>query len=220
MAILNIPKQQYPVLRKISELSEPQFAELLKGLNEIQASLNVEEFIKHLSEKVKTISEGDVDGLVTLLCGLYPAKENNNKTASQIAADIKAAAVDEKPDIFPPDKAAILELRMIKLLSVDKAISITAKAFDVATEHQNIFCGVRIFSDIRPVFSSSAETVAAAVIVHTMNISYHQGREHKEIFVAMEKSEIADFKKAIERAEKKATALESIIRKSDVTYLE
>ena len=213
-------KQQYAVLRKLSELNVAQFDELLKGLNEIQASLSVEKFSKRLSEKVKTIPEDVISDFVTLLCGLYPAKENNDKTSSQIASDIKETAEDEKPDVFPPEKAAILKSRMEKLLSVDRAIAVTAKAFDVVTEHQRIFCGSRIFSDIRPVFSASADSVSAAVILHTLNISYHDGGNHKEFYVVLENTELEDLKEAIERAEKKAKTLQSIIQKTGITYLE
>jgi len=201
-------------------LSGPQFDELLKGLNELEASLSPLQFSKHLSEKSKTIPQDDIKSFVGLLCGLYPVKENNNKTASQIAADLKETAQDEKPLFFTPEKAAILEQRMTRLLSIDKAIAVTAKAHDVVTEHQHVFCAARIFSDIRPVFSASADVVSAAVVVHTLNIAYHEAGEHKEFYVAMDKTDIDSLKKVIERAEKKAKALHLIIKQSAVTNLD
>ncbi len=220
MAIINIPKRQYATLRKLSELSDPQFAELLKELNEVEASLSVEKFTEHLSEKVKSIPKNVITEIITLLCGLYPAKEKNDKTSSQIATDIKETVEDEKPETFPQDKAATLQIRMEKLLSVDKAIAITAKAFDVVTEHQRIFCGARIFSDIRPVFSAAADSVAAAVVLHTLNISYHEAGNHKEFYVVLENSELEDLKEVIGRAEKKSETLQSIIENTGITYLE
>ena len=220
MSNINIPKRQYTVLNKIAELSEPQFSELLNSLNEIEASLSAQEFSNHLSKKVKSIPENDVEDVVALLCGLYPAKENNNKTASEIASDIKDTVKYEKPLIFTLEKSAVLEDRINKLLSVDKAIAITAKAHDVVTEHQHTFCGARIFSDIRPVFTAAADSVSAAVVVHTLNISFHHAGDHKEIFVALDKSDIEVLKKVIERAERKSKALESIIKKTGVAYLE
>jgi hypothetical protein len=219
MAIINIPRKQYAVLSKLAELSEPQFAELIKGLNEIGASLSPTDFSKHLSENVKTIPADDLSGLVKMLCGLYPAKENHNKTPAQIGLDVKETAVDEKPQIFPPERAAILETRINKLLSIDKAIAITAKAQDVVTEHPRVFCAARIFSDIRPVFSAEADSVSAAVVVHTLNITYHQEGDHKEFFVTMDNADIDELKKAIERSEKKYKVLQSLIQKSGVTYL-
>ncbi len=220
MALLSIPKRQYAVLRKIAELSLPQFEQLLAGLNEIEASLNSEQFSKRLSEKIKTIQVADVGSFVDLLCGLYPAKESRNKTAAQIAHDVRETTEEDKPSNFPLDKIDLLEDRMTKLLNIDKAIAVTAKAYDVVTEHQNLLSGVRIFSDIRPVFSASADSVSAAVVVHTVNITYHQGMDHKELYVAMDRSDIDLFKKAIERAEKKSKALQSIIEKAGITYLE
>jgi hypothetical protein len=219
MAVINIPKRQYPVLKRLSELKEPEFSALLNGLNQIEASLVPDEFASHLAETVKIISPEDAKGFVSLLCGLYPAKENNNKTAAQIASDIKETLVDEKPLVFSPEIAANLKDRLEKLLSIDKAIAITAKAHDVVTEHQKVFCGARIFSDIRPVFSASADSVSAAVVVHSLNISYHEGGDHKDFFVALDNSEIEELKMVIERAEKKSRALHSIIKKTGVKYL-
>jgi hypothetical protein len=220
MASINIPKRHYTIFRKLAELNDSQFAELVKALNEIKATLDPQLLSKRLSEKAKTIAKDDMGNFVDMLCGVYPAKENIGKTAAQIATDIKERLGEEKPSDFPPEKLAIIEQRMNTLLRIDKAIAVTAKAQDVVTEHQHIFCGARIFSDIRPVFSTLADSVSAAVIVHTLNISYHLGTEHKEFFVAMDQSDIGLLKKAIERAEKKAVILKSIIQKSEVPYLE
>ena len=220
MAILYIPKQQIAVIRKLSELTDSQFSDLLKGLNEIEASLSSDDFSRHLYEKVQTIPKGDIESIVGMLCGIYPAKENNNKTASQIAADIKDTLEEEKPPNIALDKASLIEDRVNKLLSVDKAIAVTAKAYDVVTEHQNLFSNARIFSDIRPVFSTDADSVSAAVVIHTLNISYQQAGDRKDFYAALDKSDIELLKKVIERAEKKAQVLQSIIQKADITYLE
>jgi hypothetical protein len=220
MAILSIPKRQYAALRKLSALSEAQFEELVNGLNSIKASLSPFDFCQSLSEKTKSIPLDDIKHLVGMLCGLYPAKENNKKTASEISHDLRETLEEEKPANFPPDKFEALEDRMLKLLSIDKAIAVTAKAQDIVTDHAHVFCGAKVLSDIRPVFSASADNVSAAIVVHTLKIGYHEAREHKEFYVAMDKNDLELLCSVLERASKKASQLHEIIEKSGISYLE
>ena len=109
---------------------------------------------------------------------------------------------------------------MEKLLSVDRAIAITAKARAVAAEQHNVFCGVKIYSDIRPIFSAAADSIPGALVLHNLKIRYHQSGEQKEIYFALENSELNDLRMAVERAEKKAKQLRAVIAKSGIDYLE
>jgi len=220
MAVLSIPKRQYGVLKKLSELSDDQFNELLVGLNGIDASTSPSQLAKSLSEKTKAIPLDDIKYFVVMLCGLYSAKESNKKTAVDIAHDIRETVEEERPASFPPDKIQTFESRMVKLLTVDKAIAVTAKAYDIITDHANIFCGAKVLSDIRPIFSASADAVSAAVVTHALNISYHQAQEHKEFFVALDNADVRLLKAALDRAEKKAKILATMIQKSGINLLE
>ncbi|HZM01815.1 MAG TPA: hypothetical protein VFC44_02225 [Candidatus Saccharimonadales bacterium] len=220
MAILNIPDSQGVIFRKLSDLTETQFLELIKGLVEARPSLSVESFCKRLSPTVPSIPEDDVEEYVTVLCGLYPAMENLQKSPQRVASDIKETIGEIERFGLSPAKSTLVGARMEKLLSIGKAIAVTAKAFNVATEHQKVFCGVKIYSDIRPIFSSPADSVAGAVVLHNLNISYHEGRNHKEAYFALENSELNDLKVAIERAEKKAKQLQAMLSKSGINYLE
>jgi hypothetical protein len=220
MAILNIPESQGAIFRKLSELTEPQLADLVKGLGEIGPSLSVESFWDRLAAMVTSIPPEDMEEYVQLLCGLYPVMENHQKSAQKVASDIKETLKTIERFGFTPEEAALVASRMEKLLGIGKAIAVTAKALDVATEHQNVFCGVKIYSDIRPIFSPSADSIAGAVVVHNLNISYHQGRDHKEAYFALDNSELDDLKMVIERAEKKAKQLQAMITKCGIDYLE
>lgn len=220
MAVLNIPESQSAIFKKLSALTDQQFADLIKGLGGMRASLSIETFSKRLAAATTSIPAEDIDDYVTLLCGLYPVMENFDKSSQQVAGDIRETLKQIKRLDFAPDEATQVGSRMEKLLGIGNAIAVTAKALDVTTEHQNVFCGVKIYSDIRPIFSPSANSVEGAVVLHSLNISYHQGRDHKEIYFALEDGELNELKTAIERAEKKAKLLRDAISKSGINYLE
>jgi len=220
MAVLSIPDSQGAIFRKLSEIREDQFADLARGFGEVRASLSVETFCKGVYAFAASIPEEDVDDYVRLICGLYPLMENHEKSPQRIAADIAETLKQIRSLGFTPEIALLVGKRMEKLLSIGKAIAITAKARDVATEQHNVYCGVKIYSDIRPIFSASADSISAALVLHNLNISYHQSGEHKDIYFALENSELNELKLAIERAEKKAKQLQEIIKKSEIEYLE
>ena len=90
------------------------------------------------------------------------------------------------------------------------------------TENDRIFCGARILSDIRPVFTDSLESASAAVIIHNLQIGFHDSGTgvHKEFYVALDNQDIQKLKEIILRAEKKTQALKAILNKSSVPYLE
>jgi hypothetical protein len=219
-AIIQIPKRQYSALKKLSGLTEAQFADLVNGIDQIPPSFSLDAFSSRLAKKVGSISEEDIHAYVLMLCGLYPAKETRGKTADEIAADIKVTIESEMPPGFNSENISIIEARARKLLSIDKGIAITAKAADVATEHNNVFCGSKIYSDIRPIFSTTADAIVGAVVVHNLNISYHQGIDHREFYVALDGNELVELKETIERAEEKTRQMRAAILKAGIVDLE
>lgn len=219
-AVLSIPRRQYAAFKKLAGLSEQQFGDLVKGLNDAPPSVSPLRLSERLSRLVTSIPPEDINGFVVMLCGLYPAKENNRKSAEQIAIDIKDTLLDDMKPGFDSEKIALIERRMRALLSIDKAIAVTAKALDVVTEHNNVFCGSKIYSDIRPIFSADADSIVGGVIVHNLNVSYHQGSDHKEFFAALEDDDLVELKEAIDRAEKKSKQLKATLQKSGVHCLD
>src|SRR6266581_2895358 len=116
-AVLSIPRRQYTAFKKLSALSEPQFGDFVNGLNSVSPSVSPLRLTESLARLVKSIPEEDLGGFVSMLCGLYPAKENNHKSAEQISTDIKDTILEENKPGFDPDKVALIERRMRTLLS-------------------------------------------------------------------------------------------------------
>src|SRR6266700_3762968 len=220
MAVLNIPESEYEVLKRLSKLTEVQFSELVNALNAATPAFLPSAFSKTLADKTPSIPRSEVASYIRLLGNLYPAKEYRKKTAEDIANDLKETIENEKPDGFPLDQLSQLKARLKTLLSIDKAIAVTAKAIDIATDRERLCCGVKILSDVRAVFSGPADSISVALIIHTLNISYHEGADHKEFYVALDKEDIRSLKEALERAEKKENLLQSAIQKAGISYLE
>jgi hypothetical protein len=224
MALINIPKKDLPVLKNILELGEPQFKSLISALGGAKPTLTRGEFVENISRKTKSLQPAMVVEILRVVFILYGIKQRAEVSAQQFAEDISESCVESGSDKiqFPKEKERELSDRLKQLLSFEKIVGVTAKAFDVMTEHKYTFCSARILSDIRPVFTDTPGSASAAVIIHNLQIGFHESgiKEHKEFYVALDTNDILVLKEVIERAEKKTDALKSIIKTSKLPYLE
>jgi hypothetical protein len=85
-----------------------------------------------------------------------------------------------------------------------------------------VFCSARILSDLRPVFQEPPTAASASVIIHNLQIGFHDSGtgDHKEFYVALDAGDLDILKKIIVRAEQKTASLKAILAKANVPYLE
>jgi NhaP-type Na+/H+ and K+/H+ antiporter len=208
----------------ILELGEPQFNALVSALSKTKPTLLRGQFSKEISNKVKNLQADELHEILRVLYVLYSMKQRAEISAQELAEDVSKSCVESSSDKiqFPKEKAKALIARLKQLLSFEKTVAVTTKAFDVMTEHKYIFCSARIMSDIRPVFTNHPESASAAVIIHNLQIGFHEGgtKEHKEFYVALDTDDIQALKEVINRAERKTIALQTIIKSSKLPYLE
>ncbi|HEX7772234.1 MAG TPA: hypothetical protein VF435_07410, partial [Pyrinomonadaceae bacterium] len=108
--------------------------------------------------------------------------------------------------------------RLLFLLS-NKALAFTAKARSKQRAHEKTFCTAQMLTDIRPVFASNGESgPVAAVTTHILGISYHHGRDLKEIFIALDLDDLDLLEELINQARDEAMQLKSILTKAEVRY--
>jgi len=219
-ASLTIPEEALPDLKRIAELDDKLFNSLLSAIGESTPALTRDQFARKISERVKIPDEADLQAVLRAAFSLYMVKERAELSAREISEAVIDSALISQAE-FPPDKKEMLRNRLTVLLDFDESLGISVKALDVMTEHERIFCGARILSDIRPVFSDhQLESASAATIIHNLQIEFHQDGRHHEHYFALDTDDIQTLKKVIERAEKKTTALQAILKKSNVPYLE
>lgn len=218
MAKLNIPAQEIPVLKKISELPDDAFEGLISAFKNIDPAL---ESASVPLKKVEGITNTDAKAIFGTVCSLQRVKSADGIPAEQLAAAISSSAQTQSPELFSSETTAALKSRLTSFLKLDGGVAITGKANDVMTDHQHVFCKARILSDVRPIFEENPNMLSAAVVIHNLQIGYHDNRNgtHKEFYVALDMNDLKQLKAIIERAEKKAVTLESLLQKAEIPYL-
>ncbi len=218
---IGLPDEALPDLLRVANADEGFFSSLLSQIKESKPALRPTEFRLNISRNAKSPEEAaDIAAVCRAALALYPLKEKGNLSAIQLAEVVGSfVALKSKPDSFAPAKKDVLVKRLTSLLDNDASLGVTAKASDVMTEHERIFCEARILSDIRPVFSGDPATASAAVIIHNLQLGFHSEGKHHEIYVALDTADIQTLKDVLVRAEKKTAALEVILQKSGTTNL-
>ena len=220
MASLRIPEKALPDLKKIADVDSKNFEELLQVISETGPTLTSAQFENKIAGKPLLPNKDDISAILRAALAFYRLKESHELTAQGAAEAIAKSDVVSGAGGFPVDKIEVLQKRLTALFSLDKSLGVTSKAFDVMTEHERTYCSARILSDIRPVFGEDEERALGAVVIHNLQIGFHQDGEHKELYFAMDTRDIERLGSIIERARKKTTALASILRESEVPYLE
>jgi hypothetical protein len=222
MARLKIPKKQLSAIASLAVLPEDRVKILGEAIERTAPTLNSSAFFKNVGTNATGMQTEQVEAMVEALCGLSFIKESKHLSISDLTTAIVDAALEANADEFNQidTNRDILADRLSDLLQLEKSLGVTAKALNVMTDYERIFCGVRILSDMRPVFTSSAESASAGFVVHNLSIHFHENGEHKEFFVALDNSDLDSLKDAIARAEKKTGFLRTAFQKAEITYLD
>jgi len=220
MAILTIPKAGYAVLERFAALPDAVFLALAAALKEAETTTVDLDLSKALVEKLKPTPGAEIKSIIRTLTALSTIKEYRNRSIEEVLNDLKETIEADKPENLDTAKTQVLLGRLKQILEAGGGINMLVKTKSVILAHERTYCGSKILSDLRPIFFDSPDRISAAVLIHTVNISYHQNGEHKHFYVAMNPTDLEKLKGAIERAERKAKALRSYVDKSGIRYLE
>lgn len=210
-----IPKKQLMAFDSLAKLDDATAERLQQAVAETAPALSVDDFSSAVSAKVTAIAPRECEAILEAVSGLFFLKERLGFSISEVTSRVVADGAEGKFS-FTSHNREKFQKRLTQLLSLDASLGTTAKAYDVKTEYERIFCAVRILTDIRPVFTSAGDKAAAGLVIHNLLIRYHQGNEHNQFFVAMDSEDLQAIKDAISRAEQKERHLKSVLTKADI----
>jgi hypothetical protein len=217
---LNIPEDRIQAIRKIVALSDASAAELEQALKTSEFTSNSDEMAEHIRERVGTIPFDELKDITDALYGLYWVREFSGVSEPQFLKDV-VASVRSNTELAIDTKAIpSIKTRFKRLLSIEP-LSIISKAIGLQRDGERIYCEARIISDIRPVFTKDPKhRPVGAVLGHTLKISYHDGlAAHKDFFVVLDRIDLENLKKVVDRAHAKSEALAAFLEEVDLPDL-
>jgi hypothetical protein len=219
MAELAIPKQYRLGFEKLSALSKVALATLLEVLRKEKPALVRAELAEHVATKIPDVKEEDVIQILDALIGLYWGRQSMGLSINEFADLLASQAFDANDP-----KRANFKKYLGDLLAVEPLV-VTSKALDILTEHEHTVHDLRIITDLRPIFKEDppqkpVNLPAAAVITHTLKISYRRGTQVDEFFLALDDNDIALLKTLIKRAEAKKASLKKVLTATRIPCIE
>lgn len=222
MASLNIPEHRLAALAKIASIADESMQELLSAIESVPITLYPAEQLSKRTASLRTISKSEADKVTSVLLSLYMARAGTDKSTSDFVDEV-VQTIDAKGGeelTLNDENRDIFKQRLVALLDVH-SFMVATRATGLLYEHDKNFSKVRILTDIRPVFDAKAEKPpVAAIIIHTLDIHYYEGTQHKEFYVTLDTKDLQALRDAIKRAEKKAQGLGLVLEKADIPYIQ
>ncbi|MBA3426745.1 MAG: hypothetical protein H0U04_19895 [Rubrobacter sp.] len=224
MAGLRIPQEYQRSFAEIRGLDEEQVQEFVSALESESPTVNRADLHTRVASNVDTIARSDLDRLLDTLVSLYALREGMGLGIPDFAEAV-CEAMDESgaEELRLDDEVErdLFKARLVQLLGIN-SLDTSAKANDLQYEHERTVHGpVRVLTDIRPIFGPDPENEPeSAVIVHTLKISYHEGRQIKEFFLALDPEQVDELIGVLERASLKSESLKRMLAGTDVSYID
>lgn len=220
-AFLRVPKSQAEPLARLLKLPESDASSLERALSDAKPSLSLKRLSDEVAGAAGLTPEATYE-LIRVLAMLYTTRDRAGAGLSEFLADVERAAREtDRDDLQSPaigwDRA---KQRLERLLKLDGSLGVTAKALDVLTEHEKVFCDARVLTDVRPIFAADVEhSPDAFILVHKLRIAYHQDGALETTYIAMDASDVETLLAVLKRASSKEKSLESLAEKSGLPVL-
>ena len=220
MPRLTIPSEYRPGLVKLQELSAGQIDELIGALRSAPIKFYRTDLADVITERVRSIEPSVIHEVTETVSSLEFVRATAEVSIDEFLVDLNEALEREDLPTTNSDGSSTVE-RIKQLLQIN-SIGIPAKARTLLLQGSTL-CSSKVVTDIRPVFDASdvPGPPEAALIVHNLRISYHEGgsRALREFVVALDSDDLDSLIDTLNRAKAKENALEGLLKTAATSYL-
>jgi|SRR5271157_3695821 len=217
-----VPADHAIYLREFLKLPNEKIDGFLAALDKADPQFNYHDLSLQISSP-EIIPWELTEGIVRVLVSLYRTVDKEAPIETFLDEDVFPSLMRAK--VFSPESSdndwKKLRKFFLSALSVEHSVGTAAKAGPVQTDHERIFCGARILTDLRPIYHFDiSEKPSAATIVHMLKITHRDYYDRKhDLFFALDSNDLAILKQIVERAVEKEKTLRNVMKDSGVTIL-
>lgn len=217
---VRVPEAAKKSLAQAMALGATTYSSLLEAMRSAPTFLLVDDLARDVGTKAN-LPEAQTKEVVTLLANLYRVRELSGLSAEAFSDEVvQGAKTAGVPDAEATDIGAFKAF-LVEALQLDQPLGVTSKVLDVMVQHDRVYCAARVLTDIRPVFGADInDGPQAAVLVHTLKLTYHDGPEMRDVFFAMDRSDIEGLRGALERAMKKEQTLRDFANRANLRLVD
>jgi hypothetical protein len=220
---LEVPETQKRALAKLIGYSKKDRDSVLSALREMKPHRLRRYLASDLASKVR-ITEDEANEMIALLASLYVSFDRSGESKTQFLDEVsEAMRAAARPELVPPSGDwAEFKAFLAEILSLDASLGVTAKAQELILETEHLYCGARVLTDLRPVYGLRVdEGPNAALVLHQLKLSFHEGGpETKDFYITLEKPDIEELRKVLDRASRKEESLRVSAKKGGMNVLD
>jgi len=206
-------------------LAIASFSDRLKEIQDAANAVGVDQDSRSTAENVAGRVDIKPDQVSLVLRGLLSLR--SLKRASRLSStglfDSLTSSLDQAPSDW---KNANLEtwkrarnsvVQVLEQSQQDDPLSVRSKTRELTYLHENIFTGCRLLTELRPVFSKSADKILNTVLTTSLLVQYRADNLGREIQFAMDVNDLTDLREQCERAIIKISTAEKTFRETNLS---
>ncbi|MCP3882922.1 MAG: hypothetical protein GY701_31670 [Sulfitobacter sp.] len=212
---MRVPSHYVSSFLFLRDLSGDEYDRLLAALDSASPTISV----SGMAEGLAGPSEQSVDDLVGLVNAL--ASLGGLRRVQGLTPELVAERVAGSEDLDTPESDQAMLAERIQATSDTRAIRLLSKAIDLGSEHDKVFVGARVLTDLRPIFGEEADGgPEGAILSHALKFEFVHDEGHLgNFYVVLDDEDLEVLSGAIDRATQKAASLKELLQRAGLTYM-
>lgn len=199
-------KEQLRGLAVIRDLGPERIQSIVEKLANIDHPILRPSKLRLLLEELIPDRLHEIDIIVEQLLSLYTLRRQRDIDANTLLEGLWHGIVNSTDDQW--GKTEISEWKAIQpqlqqLFSLE-AVWTIVKTLNLSYDYANLLQGIKILTDIRPVFDKDATEIQGSVVSYTLRISFDSRDENKSLSIALDENDVRRLLEVSKRALKKA----------------
>jgi hypothetical protein len=220
VANITPPAEFRPHIHALVRADDDAIESLISALSTSGPALRARLLAKRLADHVQGFDKKSLRQVVDFLVATDKVWKSTKLTPGEFA-EVLTASIKEGDSSLTDSDLVKFSVRIPRFLALEESLGITAKALDIFSENERVFCDARVVSDIRTIFAEDvSQPPHNAVIIHMLRLGYHEDGSHVDFYVALDSSDLVALKREIERAELKTETLKTLLGTSQIEYLD
>ena len=203
----------------MGRLSDESYQQLLIALTNAPECRTRQELLAWLKDETKLIPTKNREQIICALSPMLRVQRSAKVTTQRFAQDVWNSLTENSPQLAKGVDGEVFQRRIADLLKQNSLDLASSRVSAARTDVEKLFCKVRAFTDLRPVFREDVSSpVTEMVILHNFQFGYHDGMgKHHEFYLTLDTSDLRALKEVVSEAEKRAEILTELMKPTSIS---
>jgi hypothetical protein len=192
-------------------------ARVIAAVGRLQPATSIDQLSKAVAKEETGITPEEAERLLEVVLGYLATRETGKFTPQQMVDGIRQELAEKRQALRQPDAEEVWAKgeekfrKAVELIPSDHPLHVLGKVTRVVYAHQNVLTGMRIITDLRPVFDESGERILHSVVSHKLIVTYHDGLRGRRLEFGVDATDLAEMRRLAERALVKGVTLQKAL---------